>query len=67
MISRVVSASTSRDELRHPRALDVQLDLDADHCADEEGYQEDDSDGVYAQLAHFLNVLFEKHPHPFGA
>ena len=51
---------------RHPRALDVQLDLYRDDRADEERYQQHDADGVHAQLGHLRAVLAEEHVHPFG-
>lgn len=41
--------------------------MDADYGADEEGYEQDDADGIDAELAHFFEVLFEEHAHALGA
>ena len=46
--------------------MDVEFDLDADDGADEEGNQQNDANGVDAEGIEFLDILFEKHSHPFG-
>ena len=50
----------------HPRTLDVELHLDANHGTYEERDEQHDADGVDTQLGHLLDILFPEHAHPFG-
>ena len=56
----------ARNPMGHPRALDVEFDLDANDGTDEEGDEQYDADGVDTELGHFLDVLLEEHTHPLG-
>ena len=56
----------ARHPMGHPRALDIDLHLDADDGSDEEGDEQDDANGVDAELRHLLDILLEKHPHTLG-
>jgi hypothetical protein len=60
-----LSGGITRDKVRHPGTLDIQLDLDTNDRTNEKADEQDYSDGINSKLRHFFDVLSEKHTPPF--
>ena len=62
-----LSCYIARDKLGHPRAGNVQLDLNTNYRTDEKRDKQHYADGVNTQGRHFLQVLLHEHSHTLGA